>query len=40
LAFAGEDAISLTHDGIGIRFEFECVRQDDGVDRAIGNRQL
>jgi hypothetical protein len=40
LAFAGKDAIGFTHDGIGIRLEFERVRQDDGVDGAIGNRQL
>ena len=40
LALARQHAIGFAHDGIGIGFEFEGVRQDHGVDRAIGNRQL
>ena len=40
LAFAGEHAIRLAHDGVGIGFEFQGVRQDHRVDGAIGDRQL
>ena len=37
---ARQHAVGLAHHGERIGFEFEGVRQDHGVDRAIGNRQL
>ena len=40
VAFARQHPIGFAHHGKGIGFEFEGVRQDHGVDRAIGNRQL
>jgi hypothetical protein len=38
MPLTGQNPVRLAHHGKGIGFEFEGVRQDDGIDRSIANR--
>ena len=40
MSLTGQHAVGFAHHGERIGFEFEGVRQDDGIDRAVGDRQL